>query len=140
MRPRFEGVLLTSWDLGGRYVKLERPFSFIDSDGSEWRAPAGLVCDGASIPQPAWSLVGGPFNGKHRRAAILHDAAYCASGELQTSMPGVKLRYTRADADRMFYEAMRCDGVNWLTAQTMWLAVRLGGWLPWDEDKERKSK
>src|ERR1035441_4686270 len=47
----------------------------IDPDGLEWKAPKGLVTDGASIPQIAWTPVGGPFEGLYRLAAVVHDAA-----------------------------------------------------------------
>jgi hypothetical protein len=32
--------------------------------------------DGTSIPQMFWWVIGSPYTGDYRRAAVLHDAAY----------------------------------------------------------------
>jgi hypothetical protein len=74
---RFVGeVVLRDIDPKGRNFELEQPFGYIDPSGTMWQAEKGLVTDGASIPWPLWSIVGGPFEGEYRRAAVIHDF-YC---------------------------------------------------------------
>jgi hypothetical protein len=69
------------------------------------------VTDGASIPWPLWSVVGGPFEGPYRRAAIIHDF-YCD-------------RKYRAweRVHRVFYDAMITGGVSVNKAKLMYYAV-----------------
>jgi len=83
---------------------------------------SGFVTDGASIPKPAWSILGSyPFDPDILGPAIVHDALY--SAELMD----------RADCDREFEELLRRnsakgDSVHWLFYET----VRLGGWSVWN--------
>jgi len=73
--------------------------------------PVGTTTDLGSIPRlPVVFLA---FEGKARRAAVLHDRLY----ELQ--MP-------RAWADMVFYAALEHE-VNDVDQYLMWAAVRLGG-------------
>src|ERR1700730_3625634 len=55
--------------------------------------------------------MGGPFAGQYRNASVLHDVAYD--------------QHIRSwqECDRMFYNAMRCSGVNALEAKTMFYAL-----------------
>ncbi len=88
---------------------------YTDPKGVVWIAPAGSKIDGASIPRSLWSFMGGPFEGRYRNASVLHDVAYD-----EHSRPW-------QDADRMFYNAMRCSGVGALEAKTMYYSlVRFG--------------
>src|SRR4051812_13535146 len=50
----------------GRDVELIERYEYVDSNGRSWPVPAGTVVDGASIPQPFWSIIGGPFEGLYR--------------------------------------------------------------------------
>lgn len=125
--PRFVGGLRVTFLIGGRLVKTCRKFSFIDRHGVEWSALPGLVSDGATIPRLVWPLIGGPFEGDHRRAAILHDAAYASQDR------------PRWRADAMFFAAMRCDGEALADSIVMYLAVRLFGWHAWKSDKKIKE-
>jgi hypothetical protein len=84
---------------------------YIDPDGVVWIAPTGSVVDGASIPRVLWSFMGGPFDGRYRNASVLHDVAYD-----QKTRPW-------QEADRMFYNAMRCSGVSPTEAKTMYYAL-----------------
>lgn len=81
--------------------------------------PAGFETDLASVPRIVRGLI--PASGPWQRAAVLHDYVYA------TRPAG----WTRADADRLFLEAMEAAGVNWPTRHAMWLAVRIGGWKGW---------
>src|ERR687892_2905966 len=95
---KFIGQVVARWDDSGREMVLTEPFGYIDPEGNRWDAPAGSVIDGASIPQVAWSVIGGPFEGKYRNASVIHDVA-CD----QRQRPWDKVHLT-------FYYAMRaCD-------------------------------
>ncbi|MFM8414275.1 MAG: protealysin inhibitor emfourin [Planctomycetota bacterium] len=108
---RFEGDVVARWEDDGRRMTLVEPFAYVDPRGGRWKADAGLVVDGASIPRAFWSFIGGPFAGEFRNASVVHDAA-CADRD----------RSWRA-AHRMFYEACRCGGVGAVKAKTMYYAV-----------------
>lgn len=111
----YSGPVDTRWDADGRTMTLLSELRYTDPRGIRWVAPAGSKIDGASIPRPLWSFMGGPFEGRYRNASVLHDVAY----DLH-SRPW-------QDADRMFYHAMRCIGVGAIEAKTMYYSlVRFG--------------
>ena len=112
---RFSGTIDTRWDEDGVTMILLNELRYTDPYGEVWVAPAGSRVNGASIPRAFWSLIGGPFEGKYRNASVLHDVAYS-----EQSRPW-------EDADRMFYNAMRCSGVGPVTAKTMYYALRRHG-------------
>jgi hypothetical protein len=99
----------------GRRFILEKEFDYSDLRGRLWKAPPGSIIDGASIPKPFWTVIGGPYEGLYREASIVHDVACCAQTE----------RWQ--DAHHMFYEAMRCSGVGFIKAKIMFYAVWAGG-------------
>ncbi|HGM8089608.1 TPA: DUF1353 domain-containing protein [Pseudomonas aeruginosa] len=107
----FEGKLLTEWLSDGRHMQLEFPYCYYSPDGTAWPVPAGTIVDGASIPQIMWSLIGGPFEGLYRNGSVIHDY-YCV----------IQSR-TWQETHRMFYDAMRCNGVEVLKAKIMFYAV-----------------
>ena len=55
-----------------------------------------------------------------RRPAVLHDWLYC----LKTG--------SRADADQLFLEALKAEGVGWAARWSMYTGVRAGGWVYWN--------
>ncbi len=107
----YVGTVQTEWLTDGRHMRLLAPFSYYDPKGLEWMAPAGSVVDGASIPQFAWSFIGGPFEGKYRNASVIHDVA-CD----QKSRPWESVHET-------FYWAMLASEVERWRAKTMYAAV-----------------
>lgn len=90
-------------------------FSFSDPNGLVWETPKGWEVDGASIPQFAWSIVGGPLSGRYLQASIIHDR-YC----------DIKKR-TAHDTHRNFYYGMLANGVSKTKAKVMYWAVRTFG-------------
>jgi len=98
-----------------RKVRLINEVNYIDPGGTTWTTPKGYVSDGASIPQVFWSLVGGPFSGAHRDAAIIHDW-YCETMERSSE-----------DTHRVFYYANRAAGLSEFKAKRLYLAVLVGG-------------
>jgi hypothetical protein len=108
---RFIGSVVAEWLDDGRKMKLVAPFTYIDPGEVEWLAPAGSVVDGASIPRLAWSLIGGPFEGKYRNASVIHDIA-CE----QRKRPWEVVHES-------FYYAMRASDVGNVKALIMYAAV-----------------
>ena len=107
----YSGPVETRWENDGISMTLLNELTYTDPNGIVWIAPAGSQVDGASIPRYAWSVMGGPFEGKYRNASVLHDVAY---GERKRPWQ---------DCDRMFYNAMRCSGVSVTEAKTMYYAL-----------------
>jgi hypothetical protein len=107
----FVGVVKAQWRPDGRTMTLLEDFSYVDPDGLVWNAPKGLVTDGASIPKLAWSLIGGPFEGQYRDAAVVHDAA-CDRKDR-----------TWEAVHEMFYRAMLTSHVDLTKAKIMYAAV-----------------
>lgn len=108
---RFTGTVVARWHDDGRSMTLVEPFGYVDPHDVHWPAPAGAVVDGASIPRPFWSLIGGPFEGRFRNASVVHDVA-C-----------VERSRDWRDVHRMFHDACRCGGVGAALANTMYYAV-----------------
>ena len=105
------GVVDARWLDDGRKMKLLANYVYTDPNAVEWLAAKEWVVDGASIPMFAWSFIGGPFEGKYRKASVSHDVA-CDQ----------KSRPWRV-AHRMFYDHMLCSGVSKIKAQVMYWAV-----------------
>lgn len=117
---------LTVTKIGLRLWRVEREFTYhigTENSNETITVPIGTVTDFASVPRLFWILM--PPDGVYTQAAVLHDFLY------QTQ------QYIRRKADYIFLEAMGILGVPRLQRQTMWLAVRLWGWIPWNA---RKSK
>ena len=112
----FHGDVVAKWltepGVDDRTMELTEPFSYTDPFDNEWEAPVGSKVNGASIPPSLWSIVGPPYVGDYRRASVVHDVA-CVE------MPG-----SSAEAHKMFYYAMLCDGVNAVKALAMYKAVK----------------
>ena len=112
---RFEGELILNAGHGPQYMRLMQPCAFVDAQGNRWAVPAGIEVDGASIPQPFWSIIGGPFEGAYRNASVIHDY-FC---DVRTE-PWQKVH-------RMFYDGMIANQTDLTTAKIMYLAVYYGG-------------
>ena len=122
----FGGNPVTEWRPDGRTMSLTRPIAYIDSNCEKWIAPVGAITDGATIPERLWSIVGGPYEGTYRNAAIIHDW-YC----------DMRLRKSER-VHHMFFEAMLASGVKPGLATIMFGAVSKGG-PEWDEQTKQNS-
>lgn len=111
----YSGYVEARWENDGRSMTLLSELRYTDPDGVVWIAPAGSQVDGASIPRSLWTIMGGPFEGRYRNASVLHDVAYT-----QHTKPWPV-------CDQMFYNAMRCSGVNTVNAGTMYYSLRKFG-------------
>lgn len=67
--------------------------------------------DGASIPQIAWSIIGGSFEGKYRKASVIHDVACNAKNR------------PWQDVHEAFYTAMLAGGAEGIKAKIVCAAV-----------------
>lgn len=107
-------------------MELLEDFAYVDSHGKRWTAKKGDKTDGASIPQAAWSIVGGPFSGQHVRAAVVHDR-YCIAENRDGE--------TWQEVHWMFLEALCCAGVSGTKAKTLYGFVYHFG-RRWGEDEK----
>lgn len=103
-----------------RLMALLKPFWFRDNN-RRWDAPVDMKTDGASIPRALWALIGSPYTGNYRRAAIVHD---CACDEAKNNDK------KRREADRMFYRACRAGGCSIWEATILYIGVRIGAAMP----------
>ncbi len=95
----------------GRDMEVLKPFNYEDHLGEEWPVPDGIPIDGASIPRPLWSVIGGPYSGKYLKASVIHDH-FCRT----------KTRPWKR-THRVFYEGMLTAGTKKSKAKTMYAAV-----------------
>lgn len=98
---------------------------WIDERGktlSQFTVEAGFMTDLASIPRIVQSLV--PKIAHHLQPAVVHDWLY----EYDQGL-------TRAQADLMFLEGMRDEGVGRIRRNLMYQGVRVGGAYAWGPDK-----
>jgi len=109
--------------------KVMEPFDYEIGEvgsGNKIDVPVNFITDLASIPRIFWSIM--PPFGKYSRAAVLHDWIYHTQ------------QFTRKMSDDILMEAMQVLSVNWLTRWTIYLGVRIGGWVPWNQHaKELKN-
>jgi hypothetical protein len=107
----FIGNVVAKWNADGRTMTLTEPFAYLDPTGTRWDAPTGSTVDGASIPQFAWSIIGGPFEGNYRNSSVIHDVA-C-----------VERRRPWELVHQAFYTGMLASGVSTVKAKVMYAAV-----------------
>lgn len=108
---------LTLTPAGFKTWKLTK--SFKDEDV---RVPCGYETDLASIPRILWTLL--PPFGRYSQAAVIHDYLY--------ETKGIDGKYTRYEADKLFYKLMLKYGTYKWKAVIMFLAVRAFGGRWWN--------
>jgi hypothetical protein len=96
-------------------ILLLKPFGYTDSNGVDWNVPEGFISDGASIPEWLWLVLGGPFSGPYRDAAVIHDY-YCSQRTRKWE-----------DVHKVFLEAALSRGTAEDLAKTLYAGVLLGG-------------
>ena len=89
--------------------------------------PDGFIWDGSSVPRFLWTISGITPDGLMRAGALIHDYLYRNGGVVSTCT----VKFSRKDADVLFYTINRQAGCNWWTAIRAYRAVRLFGWLAW---------
>lgn len=86
--------------------------------------PAGFITDGASIPSIFWEFLS-PY-GEYFAAALIHDFLYSKLNQ----------KYTREESDKIFLEAMDRLGISWIKRHTIYRAVRMFGWMPFNKNRK----
>lgn len=110
-----KGPVILEWLADGVHMRVLQDILYEDHYGREWWVRAGFVTDGASIPRALWALVGAPFNGLYRVAALFHDAAYAD--------PGIP----KEQADLMLRDFALWLGCPHALAEVIYAGVRIGG-------------
>ncbi len=119
----FSGPIRAQWSDDGDHMIILDEVIYTAPDGHKWVVPLGFKTDGASIPQEFWTLVGSPFTGLYRVAAVFHDAAYNNAG------------VSRQDADSMLRICMLELGCSQWLADVIYTGVRIGGELAYEGDQ-----
>lgn len=91
--------------------------------------PAGFCCDLSSIPRALWWLIG-----PHELsivAPLLHDWLYRHGGSPPVGCTWPIRSFTRSEADRLFFDAMREEGVTAWRRHVAYRAVRMFGGGAW---------
>ncbi len=119
-QPGFNRPLDVVWLEDGR-LELQTVLIYHTADGRKICIPAGFTTDLASVPRMLPGLFRLLFRDELQtaRAAVLHDWLY------HTGF------VSRAEADALFYEALRATHETAVGAWAMWLGVRSGGWFAW---------
>ena len=89
------------------------------------RVPSGFCFDGASIPLLLRGFF--PHGGRKFFAACLHDWLYRSKDHSG---------WSRCDADLLFLDAMRENGVPEADAMKMYLGVKVFGGLSWGRKRK----
>lgn len=125
--------------IDGRLYKLTAAFDYHLGSlaGNEVVAiPIGFVTDFASVPRALWNVL--PPTGGYGKAAVVHDYLYQKRRVLRD---GIWNRLVdRGEADHILKEAMEVLSVGRFTRWTIYLGVRVGGWVPWGKYREAESK
>ncbi|MGQ0742558.1 MAG: DUF1353 domain-containing protein [Alphaproteobacteria bacterium] len=95
--------------------------------GATVRVPKFFQFDGASIPAPAWQLIGTPFHPRLMTASVFHDWTYHTH------------QIKKKDADDLFYSLLLKDGVGKTRAWLMYEAVSTFGDSYWSNDDADKA-
>ena len=112
--------------LGWRLWRLAEPLVYEVGGRRSGRAIVvwkGFITDGPSIPRLMWSIL--PVWASWSRAGVIHD---CLCYLLAINNPHPEAP-TRADADRIFLEALEALNVGWVQRYALYLGVRVGARL-----------
>lgn len=125
-------------NLDGRKLRIAKGFTYRvgSEDSSEViRVPEGFVCDGQSYPRLLW-FIDNP-QGRGAKAGVVHDYLYWLNGRQPSPLAKT---YNRAESDAIFKEALEVSGVNWLSRNVRYAALRMFGWAAWNAHSNRIRK
>jgi Protein of unknown function (DUF1353) len=115
---KFVGNVVVEWledDAFGHKMQLLEDFAFNDADGTTWLAPRGYVSDGVAVSPSFQSLVGPPYEGKNRKAALIHEY-FCRARTAPWK-----------EVHRMFHAASVAAGASETEAKIMYMAIYADG-------------
>lgn len=112
--PDVRGIDEDEWQLLKSVVYFDR------KSGTHIEVKKGTITDLASIPKIFRFIV---QKSDHRTWApsYIHDWMYLKRGKVSGK------QFSRKECDRIFYEALKCNGVSSWKSWVMYLAVRIGG-------------
>ena len=122
-------IKIHTTDEMGNILTLVEPLT-VDWNGRFIAIPAGFESDGVSTPRFLWATISPAIDNRTIRAGIAHDYIYREQPE----------GWTRGDADDMFYDLCREDGLSWWTAQKAYWGLRAFGFIAWNENARNKEK
>ena len=114
--------------IGNRLWKVYRELQYDIGDlssGNSIIVPRGFITDFASVPRAFWIVL--PPDGKYTAAAVVHDFLYHIQDR------------SRKECDLIFLEAMEVLEVSWIKRKSMYRAVRLFGWMPWNNHAKKMT-
>jgi hypothetical protein len=123
-KEKFPDPLDLELQKDGFHYKLLREFRVIDGVLGKVVVPVHFITDLGSIPRIFWNII--PPNGKPTDAYVIHDYLYA------------KQNFPRVEADICLLRMMESLDVSWFQRWIVYLAVRLGGWIAWKEDREKR--
>lgn len=103
-------------DLKNSKFELLSDYSYIVKN-REIKVPKGFITDFASVPR-IFNIFILPY-GKHSSASLIHDWLYSQD---------CTLKMKRKEADKIFLEIMKEEGVNIFKRNLMYYAVKVFGW------------
>ncbi len=110
---RFPNLLQVELQPDRKTWRLLAPFSYLDPGHGLVTVPSGFISDFASVPRlPLTYALLGAYG---HAAAVLHDWLYSTTA------------LSRAEADCVFFNALRSSGIARWRAWLMYAGVRLGG-------------
>ena len=92
--------------------------------------PAGFQSDGCSVPEFLWDSISPAIDPRTLRAGLFHDYLY-------RNQPR---DWTREEADCLFYEFCREDGLGLRRSLNAWLGLRIFGGIAWRQNADEKQK
>lgn len=101
--------------------ELINPLRYVTLGGRAIQVPAGFLTDLASFPRIVRPVLDAQTPTTHRPATV-HDFIYTH----------LTHRFTKREADRIFYEALLEEGAGQWVAWAMWKATCIGGRGAWD--------
>lgn len=123
-----QNLVLEELPIQNRKVKwkLKEPVVYQTKTGEKITVPVGFVTDLAQIPRTLWFLYA-PF-GKYQKSAVVHDYLYRFQ------------KKSRKEQDKIFYNAMKSDGVATGIRHLIYRFVRMFGWFAWNKNKSKLPK
>lgn len=115
------------------YFRLLSPFRYTPPRGGstlvpKHESPPDSGTDLASVPSPLWGLIAS--YGRQTQPALLHDHMCVEARKIGDLSAKTKFR---RDADWLFWQALRDQGVGPVERSLMWAAVRFQGLLEFEK-------
>ena len=92
--------------------------------------PEGFQSDGCSVPEFLWDTVSPAIDPRTLRAGLFHDYLYRIQPE----------GWTRKEADQLFYDFCREDGLGLSRCLKAWMGLRAFGGFIWNRNKTEKQQ